>query len=467
MLPIIKNTVLLLLLFPQWLLANCDLISQFAFHERDDLPALCEPTGMPALRHVPKPLGTTSANQGYYEYLPQGYVDDQQAYPLIVFIHGLGENGNGTTQLPSLLNTAIPQIIDDNAWDETRPFVVLSPQNSNGGCTSSANIHDFIEYAKNNYRINPNRVYLTGLSCGAIGSWNYLGNNTNTQIAALVAIAGDGNGAFNNAGCELNRVPIWGFHGDNDSTVGVGGTTGPINNLLACSNPAPIDTRMVIYPGVGHDSWTRTYNLSAGHDIYDWFLDYKNNGIVSPIELAPGRQVSVDLGVTAGATSSPWNNLSSINGGVVNLLDDQANPTTVSINITDTFTGTNQNGIGPNQLDIPETVTEDNFWVGSFDGHPAALLESTTVSISGLDPMGTYQLELYASRADDDGGNGRLTRYTLGGVSQDMEVSDNTANSIIFTDLTGSAAVDLTITVSPDGMARFAYLGGLRLSRIN
>jgi hypothetical protein len=30
---------------------------------------------------------------------------------------------------------------------------------------------------------------------------------------------------------------------------------------------------MTVYPGVDHDSWTRTYDLSAGHDIYAWMLD--------------------------------------------------------------------------------------------------------------------------------------------------------------------------------------------------
>ncbi len=244
--------------------------------EASDLPQLPVGTGSPADRHTQKPLGTTSAGQGYYEYLPQGYGVVPQEYPLLLFIHGLGENGNGGGDLSRVLANGPPRLINNNSWNEALPFVVLSPQHSGGGCTTSNEIRDFINYAVIAYNINPNRIYLTGLSYGAIGSWNYLQNNTNSQIAALVPIAGNGTGAFNNAGCDLGLTPIWAFHGDADGTVGVSGTTGPITNIINCTNPIPADVSMVIYPGVGHNSWRRTYDLSAGHDIYQWLLNFRN-----------------------------------------------------------------------------------------------------------------------------------------------------------------------------------------------
>lgn len=448
---------------------SSDVIVRYGFEFSDDLPILIDGDGMPSSRHTGHPIGTTDSAQGYYEYLPQGYEADNQDYPLLVFIHGLGENGNGDSQLDDILATGIPNIIDQDGWDENLPFLVLSPQNSSGGCTGSNQIFNFINFAKENYRVNPNRVYLTGLSCGAIGSWNYLRNHTNEQIAAVVPIAGDGIGAFNGAGCELNRVPIWAFHGDNDSTVDVSGTTTPINNLLACTDPEPLDTSMVIYPGVGHNSWQRTYDLnhaqSDGHDIYQWFLSKKNLHVIVPIELAVNSMVSVDVGASSGSTSPPWNNLTSTNGSTGQLMDEHGNFTTVQMFITDGFNGTNQNGIGANVLGIPETVTADNFWLGSFDGHAEALLESAVVSISGLDPAGEYRIELFASRSGDDGGIGRLTRYEIDGWTQDLEVSDNTNQSIVFDGLTGNEVLELSVRVSPDGTGRFAYLGGIQLIR--
>lgn len=44
-----------------------------------------------------------------------------------------------------------------------------------------------------------------------------------------------------------------------------------MERLMACPEPRG-EQRLTIYPGVGHDSWSRTYNGSAGHDIYSWML---------------------------------------------------------------------------------------------------------------------------------------------------------------------------------------------------
>lgn len=241
--------------------------------ERGDLPVIPPSQEESSLRQMPVPLGSGSATQGYYAYFPPGY-SEIQLYPLLVFIHGLGENGDGDEELSRVLVNGPPRLIDNDEWPNDRPFIVLSPQHSGGGCTSSSEIDAFINYALARYSVNPDRIYLTGLSCGAIGSWNYAGNFVNTQVAAMVPIAGNGNGAFNNAGCALGDLPIWAFHGDADNVVPPSGTTGPINNLLQCK-PPPRDTRMTIYPGVGHNSWRRTYDLSAGHDIYRWLLNHR------------------------------------------------------------------------------------------------------------------------------------------------------------------------------------------------
>jgi predicted esterase len=462
-----KSIFLILILLSSLNSLAGDTITRYGFEITDDLPLLDFPTGMPSDRHLPKVLGSTASSQGYYEYLPQGYETSDQKYPLLLFIHGLGENGDGDSQLSDLLSNGIPKLIHTNQWNEELPFIVLSPQNSLGSCTRSSSIHDFINFAKETYQINPNRVYLTGLSCGAIGSWNYLGDYTNSQIAAIVPIAGNGNSAFNNAGCGLGTVPIWAFHGDSDGTVGVGGTSTPINNILACTNPAPIDTSMVIYPGVGHDSWTQTYDLSAGHDIYNWFLTKKNWDVLIPSSLELDREIQIDIGASSGASLNPWNNLTSISGAINNSINDQLVNTTVNIVISNGFNGTNQNGVGINPFGIPESVTADNFWVGSFDGHEAALLETAVVTISGLEPQATYSLELFASRTGDDGGRGRLSRYSIGTEFQDLEVADNDSNSVLFENLTGNEIINLQITVSPEGTGRFAYLGGMILRRVD
>ncbi len=231
------------------------------------------PDGPSSERQTARPLGSTDATQGFHEYLPVGYGNTTQ-FPLLVFFHGVGENGNGDTELGKVLSNGPPRYIDRDQWPSDRPFIVLSPQHPGDGCHSPAEIRTFIEFAVSNYDVDESRIYLTGLSCGGIGLWNYLGQDTDTRAAAAVPIAGNGNSAWNNAGCELGKVAIWGFHGDADPTVPVNGTINPMNNIIACPMPPRKEAKLTIYPGVGHNSWSRTYDLSAGHDIYTWLLTH-------------------------------------------------------------------------------------------------------------------------------------------------------------------------------------------------
>lgn len=258
-------------------------------------------------RLTARPAGTTDASSGYYEYLPPDY-DEAGQSPLLVFLHGFGENGDGSAaELGNLLNTGIPQLISYSAWPSDRPFVVLAPQHANPAedaryaacenavhpgscvmriqhdlghpenaspCTTPAEVRDFLAYAIANYDVDPRRIYLTGLSCGAFGAWEYVAEQTGTQVAAMVPIAGDGRPAWDAAKCGLGEVAIWAFHGDADDVVAPAGSIEPITDLMACPAPPRRDAELTVYPGVDHDSWTRTYDLTAGHDIYNWLLGF-------------------------------------------------------------------------------------------------------------------------------------------------------------------------------------------------
>ena len=219
---------------------------------------------------------------GYAEYVPPGYGDGARR-PLLVYLHGAGENGDGDDELELLFEgTGIPALIRSDRWPEERPFVVLMPQHEGGDvpgslCPDAEEVDVFLRFATQHYDVDRRRVYLTGLSCGAIGSWDYLAAHTDEVVAAAVLIAGDGNNAVAKAHCGLARVPIWAFHGDADRTVSVYGSIRPIARLKAeCTDPPPVDLRLTVYPGVGHDSWRGTYDLSAGHDVYAWLLGHEN-----------------------------------------------------------------------------------------------------------------------------------------------------------------------------------------------
>lgn len=227
-----------------------------------------------------RPDGTVDgAPLGFLEYLPPSYSDDGAASPLLVFLHGSGESGIGDdADLGILANGGIPGIIASDLWPDSRPFVVLSPQHAENPpsyCMESREIDAFLHFALEHYNVDPQRVYLTGLSCGAIGLWNYLADHRGEVVAAAVPIAGYGIGAIQVAGCELARVPIWAFHGGMDDAVAVRGDVYPMTVLTACTDPAPVDARLTVFPTAPHDVWSRTYGGAAGYDIYAWLLTHQ------------------------------------------------------------------------------------------------------------------------------------------------------------------------------------------------
>lgn len=144
------------------------------------------------------------------------------------------------------------------------------PPNS---CTAPDEVHDFIAYAVGHYNVDPARVYVTGLSCGGFGAWEYLAKYGNQQVAAAVPIAGEGRPAWDTAGCSLGSVPIWAFHGQLDDVVDPQGSVEPMTNLAACGI-SPDAAKLTVYPGLYHDGWDPAYSGSLGDDIYTWMLAF-------------------------------------------------------------------------------------------------------------------------------------------------------------------------------------------------
>lgn len=176
-----------------------------------------------------------------------------------------------------------------------------------------------------------------------------------------------------------------------------------------------------------------------------------------------GQAVRIDVGPTA----ADWPALTSASDSVGPLTTDDGESTTAG-GSSAAFDGTQTGGLGENDFGWPADVSADSLWVGSFDGHDAALGRSATLRFRGL-PAGTYELVLYASRTGDDAGNGRLTRFTVGSETRDLDPVDNTGRTATFDALSPDALGELSvaIAVSPDGGARFGYLGAAVLTRLD
>lgn len=228
-----------------------------------------------------RPLGSTTAANGFIEYLPPSYSTiSSKKLPIILFFHGSGENGNGTTDLYKLYNTGFPPLIKNGTWTYKEQFVVLMPQHTSTSqynlCPSANEIKNFIDFAVANYNIDPYQVYITGLSCGANGVYDYIAANptANDKVAAAVIISGNGTKVSKKAGCTVT-IPMWSFHGNKDNTSPWANDVAANDFFKTCPTPHA-EATLTLYDGVDHNAWDRTYDLSAGNDIYAWMLSYKS-----------------------------------------------------------------------------------------------------------------------------------------------------------------------------------------------
>jgi hypothetical protein len=180
-------------------------------------------TAATAATQVARPMGTTTAPYGYVEFLPSAYYDDPAAaLPLIVFLHGLGEEGPGT-DATALMN-AICRNSSPNALIQaggslgtrfnTENCIVLGPQSP--VWWSSTTVHQFLTYAYATYpAIDRSRVYITGLSMGGGGTWDYVAAHGEDVAACMPCCGASSPGS----GARFTGVATWAFHAWDDGTV--------------------------------------------------------------------------------------------------------------------------------------------------------------------------------------------------------------------------------------------------------
>jgi len=234
-------------------------------------------------------IGTTRGYMGYYEHLPVNY-SDGQTFPLIIFWHGWGNArflNDHTVQAPlSILEQAnLVKLIKDGLWDNSRPFIVLSPQKCEdasiwGGASAAAKKH-FVDYAINTYKVDTKRIYMAGHSQGSADTWDYAFSYPD-QLAAIVTLSGGYAGA---SGCVLRSTPAWAFNGEVDDTVAYQQQLLTVNSINGCN---PVErAKVTVLPGIGHNNVQMAVldlmGLGQGlpqydlydQNIYDWLLAHR------------------------------------------------------------------------------------------------------------------------------------------------------------------------------------------------
>lgn len=194
----------------------------------------------------------------YLLYSPQDYdKDTAKKWPLLVFLHGSGERGD---DIEKIKVHGPPKMIEEG---KHFPFIIASPQAPMEGWEPEILIR-FIRDLQTKYRVDQERIYLTGLSMGGYATWRLAMKYPNV-FAAIAPICGGGDTADIS---KLKHMPVWCFHGAKDNVVKPEQSIRLVNALKKYNK----NVRLTIYPDAEHDSWTETYNNDS---LYQWFLMQK------------------------------------------------------------------------------------------------------------------------------------------------------------------------------------------------
>ncbi|MFT3746787.1 MAG: PKD domain-containing protein [Agriterribacter sp.] len=238
---------------------------------------------------------------GFYESLPVDYdAKPEKKFPLLIFFHGSGECGNGTTDISKVSSIALPKYIKDgvfpasfNVGGETFSFIVICPQMKAASDLVNG-VDKVIDYAISHYRVDEQRIYLTGLSLGGLTSWWYVANAQKyaDRLAGLLLVCpgvdtAKSNGNPNPRGGILNAVnthlPVWITTNSVDQQAYTWRSIALADSINKL-NPTP-RAKLSIFQANGHDAWTKTYNPAFkedGMNVYEWMLTNKNNVAVTP-----------------------------------------------------------------------------------------------------------------------------------------------------------------------------------------
>ena len=193
----------------------------------------------------------------YLLWLPPDY-DKKDSWPLLLFLHGGGERGN---DLNLVKTHGPPKLIEQG---KQFPFIVVSPQCPKDGSWQPLELTALLDDVVARYKVDQDRIYVTGLSLGGFGTWSLAAHSPN-RFAALVPICGGGETYWTK---QLSHVAVWAFHGAKDEGVPVRRSQEMVEALSKNGgNP-----KLTVYPDLAHNSWTATYD---NPELYTWLLQQR------------------------------------------------------------------------------------------------------------------------------------------------------------------------------------------------
>ncbi|MBS1751147.1 MAG: T9SS type A sorting domain-containing protein [Bacteroidetes bacterium] len=301
---------------------------------------------------------------GYMESLPNDYAaNPSKRYPLIIFLHGSGELGNGSASSLTILNRiGIARLLANKLFPSSfsyggtnYSFIVVTPQMKTANDWTNS-IQAVIDYCKKTYRVDENRIYLTGLSLGGVTAWEYSANSVDRGkglAASLLVCPGAYPTSWQLSNISQSQLPIWVTNNSNDPINAASGAqelVNAINNTV----PKPPTALLTIFNQSGHDAWTKTYDpafTQNGLNVYQWMLSHSRstgqtntppaltaNAGANQVIMLPTNSVTLDASgssVSSGSiTSYTWTKVSGPTSGTI------SSPSSAKTSVTNLDAGT-------------------------------------------------------------------------------------------------------------------------------
>lgn len=211
----------------------------------------------------------------YRLYVPPS-LEPGRRYPMIVYLHGAGDNGNDNVRQ---LGSIVAELLRRSSTGE--PVFILAPQAPWGENWVGISGPPFLNYSQRElpqseavqatralalqlptqYPVDPDRLYVLGFSAGSAGGWDLMTRGASNPFAAGALLSG----AYDTTRAPVvAATPLWFFHGEQD-TISPFSTTQQAVDALRLAGGQP---RFTLCTGVGHD--TSEAAFTAG--VYDWLL---------------------------------------------------------------------------------------------------------------------------------------------------------------------------------------------------
>jgi poly(3-hydroxybutyrate) depolymerase len=451
---------------------------------------------------------------GYWESLPAAYAaNPTQNFPVVIFFHGLGEGGNGTvgTELNRLLVNGPMQFINNpgeplrDIFDQNNT-IVIAAQIPAGNWWYASSVRQVVNYVTSHYRVDPTRIYLTGLSAGCSGLMDFLNFDANPTQAAAVMVCAYRGGLNANGAQTIHSVPFWVLTAYGDLAPQAGdavnwmaealmgaGVPNCFTNYPGGSAPAAVYTgnfsattgawtwtspggssgvdslsgvkpKITIFTGSDHNSWDRTYKNAA---TWNWLFAQHKGGesippsitITTPTSAATYAASTATINLTGiasdniGVTQVTWVNDRGGNGTAAGTTSWAANSMTLQsgVNVITVTARDAANNSATDVLTVTYTAgdtTAPTVAIGSPTSASTYATASAAISLSGTasDNVGVTQV----TWSNDRGGSGTATGTTSWVANTIALQSGVNVVTVTACDAANNPATDiLTITYTP------------------